>query len=419
MSEPGKVEATKKSNFSWRDGLKFLGISALGAGLVAVASKYPEINRFWQEEGPLITGEAVNLDNIASEIPPQLANLEIPTKNEQFRHMTDIFEEGLLQYLHWMNSNSSLSQLTYERPDNYLDIPSIAERISPDIDEIPSRIGEDYWAMSWALDAIGEIDKPYSMIVAGSTDGISSLENMIKNDPGTGFVNSLRESSKMEFGDSFDMWQACRSNTLSSEQREYLSKQYIEWHQGAMNYILREVKKDGKPISTSALFSYFLFKNDGNILRSVWDTSSWLKITSRNDVEDLKFNPNNDKAKLITSLFKDEFAEKISANWVVENVEPEDKLLNNVEAYDNYQYKDYMPPNRVGFYHSWNIVALGLHMSPFLLKRMVASHLVGTLFGNDINGKKITEYGKERTISDWSVAENISKILKLIKKYSI
>lgn len=414
MADPGG----DKRGLSRRD---FLKLALLGGAVVAgegIRRKMPAIRKFWDENGAMVTGKVEDLDLITSEVPKSLEGKKIPTENEWFRNADTILVEGISLYEEWRASDATLPELHYQKPENYLNIPSMAYQLGQKVRESPEKLDDGYLGyVDYLLDAADEFDMPYSMLFEGSGAGIASIQQMIAIDPGTGLVRDIRESMKEKFGNDFDVFSACRYGPLTDEQRKFFGDKFQSWYSDAMKYVQEVRGKSSEQISTSVLFSYFLHKNKGDILASTWDTSTWLKILVRNDPNnDLKRDPNYDRAQQATSLFKDEFSPTISANWVVENVDRNDKELNYVEdPYAHFQYKDYMPPNRAGgFYHAWNIMALCMSMSPFLAKRMVATQCNPSL-GDD--GNRWTEYGRDKCKADMFVVDKADEIDRIVHKY--
>jgi len=400
----------------------FLKVAAAGVEALAewwIAHNIPLLKELWRENGFLITGNPDGINEIWSEVPPQLEGKKIPEHNEYFRRADDIFVQGIDQYNEWVKDDSNLPIPHYEKPDNFVDAPSLIANMGGEIDTIQDRWKNDdfYWYVGYGLDAIESYNQPYGMIMDGSSGGITNISDMIHLDPGTGFLQSLRDEMKSKYGDTFDVWEANRTNSLTEEQKLEVNNKFQKWYYSAREYVSNIRDKSKEPISTSILFSYFLYRNKGNILTSVWDTSVWLKIASRNDPKhDLHRDPTYERASELCHIFQDEFSPTVSANWVIDNVKPGDGLLNYTEnPYDYPQYKDYMPPNRAGgYYHAWNIMALSLCVTPLALKRIVAAHSGPAL---EHNGKYSSEYGQVKTWADMLVVDKSDEILAHTRRY--
>jgi hypothetical protein len=406
------------------DRRKFLQVlTAVGSAALLgnyLYDKKPFLSDLYERNSVLLTGEIGDVADITSEIPSQLKDKKIPEKNEWFTNFDDIVKDGITIYEGWKTQMPEIPLPYYKKPSNYIDVPSLAYKMSEDISRLGDSIKENpaYWHYDYGLDILDSYDQPYGMVIEGSMGSIRSLTGLIESDPGTGFVNRLKLSMMEKFGSDFDVWSHSRYGTLNAEQNEYIKTFFLQWYSEAKNYLTEERAKLDEPLSTSVLFAYFLHSNQGDILKSAWDTSTWLKITARNDIQDdLKKDPTYDRAKTIFYFFKDQFSPTISGNWVVENVSPDDAELNYVEdPFTSYQYKDFMPPNRAGIYHPWTIFAQSMQMSPFLLKRIISEHLLPEKLNN---GDIFTEYGKVRTWADKLVVERVPKINSLIDQYEV
>lgn len=319
--------------FSRSDFLKLALVGGAAVATEGIRRKLPVIRKFWDENGSMLTGKVEDLNQITSEVPKSLEDKDIPSKNEWFRNADMTFREGLDFYENWRSKDNKLPQLFYKKPVNYLNITSMAHQLKIKVKETPEKMDLEYLGyVDYLLDAAKEFDTPYSMLFEGSGSGIASTQQMVAIDPGTGLVREIRESMKEKFGVGFDVWSACRYGPLTNEQRKFISDKFQGWYFDAMKYVQKIRNKNSEPLSTSVLFAYFLYKNKGDIMASTWDTSTWLKVLVRNDPEnDLKRDPNYDRAKKVTDLFKDEFSPTVSANWVVDNVDRNDELLNFVE----------------------------------------------------------------------------------------
>lgn len=371
----------------------------------------------------LATGQVFDLELITTEVPPQLQGVDIPISNEYFQEPDEVFRKGLALYERWRQKDSSLPSLVYLRPSNYVSIPSFIAKLNARLttkplngSSIADKLEQLKFEALWVFN--GQIDVRNSKFISGSTSNITSLDTLVGLDPGTGLVRIVQDHMAEKYGNTFDIYDACSLGLLTDEQRKEAMAKFNSWYSGALKYVNKIREKSKTPISTSYLFAYFLFVNKGNILASTWDTMTWLKVSARNNLEEaLRFEPSYDKAKLICGLFRDEFSEKISANWVVEHVAEDDAYLNDVsDPYIYPEWKDYMPINRAGFYHAWNIMALLLCMEVPLARRVVAEFLNPLL--EDDGKQRLTEYGKERCVADMRVVDKGASIRALAEVYS-
>lgn len=435
----GKRTSRKaKRLLSRRELLRAAVITVAGAVVAApiVDSIANRAFTLWNDEGAgaMVTGEASNLNQIPSEVPPSLEGKDIPTTNERFRQADIVFREGL------RSAQESGIRLHFREPGNYLKTSTVLGVVVQDTENNPSTILEGPAAINDEMTGlIYSNDRKYSAFLNGSGGNITGIEEMIIMDPGTGLVKGIRDAMKAKYGANFDVWDACKNDntyspTLTSEQREFIISKTRDWYSGAMEFVQAERAKSDRPISTSVLFSYFLRENNGDILASVWDIAVWLKILARNDTDTsdpnkfLAFNPTYDKAKATTDLFQDESSQTISANWVIDAVgsikytDPngfEQLNFTGNKSGDNYKYpkyKDFMPPNRAGgFYHTWNIIALMMCMDEEVVTRMVATHLNPGAYEND---RWFSEYGRVKAEADMHTVERTREIRNSIRQYT-
>lgn len=253
----------KKSNFSGRvtrrDFLKLAGAAIESMAEWWLAHNIPLLKELWRENGFLITGNPDGIDEIWSEIPPQLEGKKIPEHNEKFRRADLILIEGINVYREWMDTDLSLPNPLYEKPGNFIDAPSLVVKLGEQLDTLKDRWENDdfYWYVGYGLDAVESYNEPYGMIMDGSSGGIDNLQKMIYLDPGTGFLHSLRQEMKNVYGDEFDVWKANRDSSLSDEQKILINSKFQSWYYSAHEYVTKIRNQSTEPISTSVLFSYF------------------------------------------------------------------------------------------------------------------------------------------------------------------
>ncbi len=343
----------------------------------------------------LLTGP--NTEWISSEIPQELLDKEIPTKNEFYRQPLAILNEGISLYESWRKDNNNLPEIKYNKPPNYVDEVRMSYLLTKGT--------PDFLFTNGVLTN----DQPDHNFVEFSMGGVRSFDYIVVANPGTGLVRQIKDEYKRKTQKKFDL--------STDDQEQFLKANCIQWFDDAKKFIDREVDKKGKQ-STSLLFAYFLHKNKGNLSESMWDTTLWLKVAGRNDLQTWEQKPTRQGAELLTGMFKDEFSLNISANWVLENVPTNSMTLNSSEKYENMQFKDFMPVNRAGsFYHPWNILALSTCASPFILKRFTAaqhSYLTETSY----NGKNSqSPDGREKVKADFEVTGYADEISNLVQSY--
>lgn len=414
---------TVNNRVTRRDFIKF--IASVAGGALGGKVLY-DFGRWWDQENELVTGIVPRsvVESIPDEVPPQLRSKDIPTNNEHFRFADELVRDGLEFYKNMCENNLMLRDAYYQRPEHYLDLPSAVKRFSLRArDNGLENVKENgIWGAfaSYAGDLITDVEGPYHNFMTGSQDGFINIESLVANDPGTGVVARIRAKFKEVYGLNYEVYRDCLGYDLpQKEKKNLIYREYHEWFSSALQFVEDKVERNGeKPISTSWLLAHFLSENNGNISYSLWDTMTFLKILSRNDVEILEFAPDRDKAELVCRLFQDEFSPRVSANWVVKNVEPNDQMLHPLDSKAEMKYKTYLPLNRVGLYHGWNEIALACDMSPGLVKRALARHLTKeySIIGGWGEG---SEYGRERVEADLMVLERIDEIASILSNLEI
>lgn len=216
----------------------------------------------------------------------------------------------------------------------------------------------------------------YTRIIKCSELDITSPEDLINRDPGSGIVQKIRNT-------------------------EDINKRFYEEFQSALAY----VQEPDKRVSTSKVLAYFLFQNKGNIYQSMWDTVIFLKVMVRNNYQTLAYNASREKAELISRTFNDEFSKEIPFTWLVDSgFTPEND--------GNPLHYDFLPVNRVGGpYHSWNIMTWALCVEPHLVPKVVE------YFYTSNEEMKLQGSGRIKVESDMTVAENSLKLVETIKSY--
>lgn len=375
-----------------REFLKLAGVTMAGAVLFSKRKPIIEATSF-------VTGP--NAELISSEIPPELADKEIPAKNEFYRQPMIVLNEGITLYESWRKDDNGLPEVEYTKPPNFLDVSRLMD--------LTVKGNHQLDFVGLVLDDLHSANQVDYAFIDFSKSELDGFESVMVTNPGTGLMRQIKEEYRNKFGFELDL--------STDEQKQYLSTSSLKWFGDARDYVDREVQKKGKQ-STSLLFAHFLHGNKGNLNESMWDTALWLKIAGRNNLETWGREPMRSGAEVLTNMFKDEFSLKISANWVLENVSPDSPLLNSADRYANIQFKDFMPVNRAGgFYHAWNIIALSTSMSPFVLRRFVIAHhsyLAETLY----DGKNIESTdGREKVKADLKLSTYADELGRLVESY--
>ena len=357
-------------------------------------------------------------DRIISEVPPQLESMDIPPVNEYWRRPDLILQESFDQYEKWRIDDPTLPEIIYHPPANFLDIPSLTTLLTQSIS--PRSLVDVNLLYGQIRDAIELNDEPYSNFSNASGGGFERVNQLIYNDPGCGLVSRIRSQFEARYGKGFELCDMARIGRLDEDQLEFIKEVVHIWDQDAKAYVskIRE-GNSGKPISSNVMFSYFLYVNQGDVMHAVWDTSNWFELQARNDIPELTYSPNQEKARYLANNFIDEFTTTGNTiNWLNEVVEDADPELWEAKTDKLMNFKDFLLINRVGgFYHWWNIIALSGCMSPPLVKRMIASYTRYLVPSPDGKGY-LNADGREKMNADVEASKYADEIKSLLDKYT-
>lgn len=401
-----------QKRLSRRDFLKVAAVT--GAGAVAtvyeVDRKIQNLTEFLQSLEPL--EEVAFTADMQDEIPLVLQGVEIPKSNEYYRPPQKIVQEAFDTYNKWREQNPQLPELNWRKPDNYLSYIKLASNFAQNTITQKEVAGSKLSSgpldlrnnLYWAAD---DNDKPYSNFIRFGWMGISSVDDLIYYEPGSGIVRKAIDKLKgLKRNQGSDLSSRIEKGMFSDQDRTLFTEEIKTSIDNAISYI-REQGKD-KPVSTSLLLAYFLYQNEGNISRSFWDTTMSLKLLCRNNLADLRYKPTREATDLLNSLFLDEFSPEVSFNWLTNNVPSSEIELNDPKKE---RFKNYQPINRAGgLYHAWNIISWSTCMPPNLALNITRSYFVQS-------GDYKAQHGKEKVKTDIRVAAFVRDVAKLIGQY--
>lgn len=311
---------------------------------------------------PGATDTLVKATNKISEAAPN-------SENQQFRPLKEIINEGVNNF-----EERTGKKVYYKRSKDYKDkdyYSSLIDKIgkSSILPKLPKDIIEQF-----------KSDLPYEayQVYLSSEYRITSFENIFAQ--GSGFYERfkahhpglIREDNYVQsYGKLFE--------AMRHEGNDEIEKivQFVEQTRAKVN----------KPISASYILSYILEQNHGDLGRSIFDTSVFLKFMSRNNPETGAIN-------------NDTYNEK----WYQENI------------LDEYQGPSYNSPpagetsvNLIGKpYHSWNLIALN-QFFPVELIQVAGIHRQLASFH---------EQGLGKSRSDLQTLQDMREIEKELLSYS-
>jgi len=181
---------------------------------------------------------------------------------------------------------------------------------------------------------------------------------------------------------------------------------------------ISKVREDmGEPITISYLIAYYLQKNSGDLYQSMWDSTLFLKMLSRNSFDSLLASNTYEGARDTGYLFKDEFSPHISHNWLIEQFEAgkisKDSPLYLSRDFDNPDGKTFMPINKAGtLYHCMNLITWAATcMDSVLVEGMVLAYYNEEKIGGV--DRKI-EHGVDKVKADLLIAKNAKSIKRVV-----
>lgn len=274
-------------------------------------------------------------------ITPKIEAFQQPSapevlSNDRRQGPDQILKNAFDSYNNLRQANPNLGALEYHKPLNYMDYDNILGKI-PTIEGMEAN------------------DIPQSSFLRFSVEDIHGPKDLIEIDPGSGIVDKIVGGIKDKFGS--DPY----TDTSIFDKPEvvsYIKSSFSEWFSETQNYIL-EIKRTRKA-TVDDLILYHLEKNNGDIMKSLWDTTLFLKIAARNDPGDLSFGPTLENVKFLARNIQDDFSE-----------EPLSDVLRT--GGDPYSAEGIVPRSGI-IYHAVNIIALEGCMDSTLVEIALRSY---------------------------------------------
>lgn len=233
----------------------------------------------------------------------------------------------------------NLKNLVYQRPINFMSVGGILTKF-PTIDGMEAN------------------DVPQSSFLKFSVEDINGPKSLIELDPGTGIVDTIVDGIKNKFGaDPYANPQILDNPAVTN----YIDTSISQWFGETQNYIL-EIKKTRKATVNDLLLN-FLIKNNGDIMRSLWDTTLFLKISARNNPADLSFGPKLENVKFLARNIQDDFSEEPLSTVLKKKIDP-------------YSPNGIIPRSGI-LYHTVNIMALEGCMDSSLVNLALQDYYLG------------------------------------------
>jgi hypothetical protein len=340
-----------------------------------------------------------DIASIPSDVPPQLEHLTIPQHNEHFTTPLATIASA------FRNVQAKGITPFYTKPSYYL---STFEFIHDFAAEGAFTNGVHTWVTPYT--------KPYFNAIEFSRTVFFDTYDLYATDPGS---TSKRVTTTLLAEAAAQPLQANGIPPVDSEAAKIAigyGKEFI-----AMKRTI-DARRGEEKVSTSVLLEEYLLQNQGDIVRSLWDTTLFLKLGARADIHKM-LQPNLFKdtttqvrlqarsgAELLSAMFYDDFSSKVPLDWLLTTIPPNDGMLNASSATAYQNYKDYMPVNRDGaWYHVYNIAAMTTFMDPLLVETFMANYYSDHSYA--------VQQGRIKTETDLIAVRQIRSMRKLFEQY--
>lgn len=371
--------------------LKALGYG--GASVTAAAigeSKLGTLSKLFQPD----------TENIRRDIPPQLEGKDIPFHNEHYRSPLDVVRQGIENYAKGEGTPF------YRRPDYYISTPEAIRN----------------WAESGFKLSFDTQGEPYDAAMMFSAITFLDATELFDYDPGTSF----RSEAELRLQFVQDKEELIEGSSLKhTKSTTVIAQAYLENFNRAKEYI--DTIRNGDRVSSSELLTYYLKHNQGDIVKSLWDTTLFFKLASRVNLEKLREiaqglpventiinEASREGAELIASLFYDDFSSEVPLEWLISEIPASDTQLNAAGRDEYTEWKDFMPINRSGTnYHIYNIATWGAIMDPNLAETFTTAYYADPRFN-------VTNHqGKIKVRADMEAIHQVRYMRSLYNQYQV
>lgn len=381
---------------SRRDVLK--GILA-GTGLVAaeavaggtaayvVENKTSGITRLFEPEAA----------KIPRAVPPQLEGIPIPESNEHYRTPLHVIQSALSSY------EQSGGKPFYKLPEEYL-------------------TQFDATKLYVKGDILGQ-DVKQNNIISFSAITFFTFDGIYDVDPGTSVKEQVAQQiALLQEPDLV----ANETGAFGPTQKEVTAaKVYCEFFNRTRTHI--DQLRNGGRVSTEELLKYYLHENQGDIVKSMWDSVLFLKMAARVEAsvlehpEDFMYKtnatintPSRKNAEILSSMFYDDFSTEVPLEWLLSAVKKDDKELNTDDQLQHQEWKDFMPVNRAGTpYHVFNLATWAGVMDPALVEEITTVY-----YAPIVNSRNSPDaHGRIKVQADYTTARQAREIREVFEKY--
>lgn len=430
---------------SRRDFLKIVGV---GAGALAIRPIIAELGNNLEKETVLIGARQFLIQN--ESIPPGIEN--VPSANEHFIFADQLLEKSLATYKDWA-LKENLPQPFFRKSKSYFDYRNA--KSFNDIGQFGSAqyssflsdlFNKDYkpngtddflgkfkerleatltYAGSFLTDYAEKKQSLGSKPITFSNEILYDAKSYLWFNPGSAILN--RVCSTLGTGNYDDL--EGREDEIGAVLHKEIDPIWA--------WIRNHVAKSGKPMTSDVFLAKLLYENRGNITESLWDKVVLEKLMSRSNPTTFEFNsdvgwldkpnyqqyidPIKNNQDMFLGLIQDNFAPRLSANYINKNVRQDELFGYNhfTDIYkDAHNYKPFDSYCAAGnIYHGSNDMALATTTSPEILQLMILYKNFYADVGRNIAPN--SDYGLEKVTADLLVGYRAKEIRKILDNYSV
>ncbi len=335
---------------------------------------------------------------IPSEVPPELRGKDLNTPNEHYRpHIASVLEDAFTTYRSWGGTPH------YQRPRYYLtEWRMLCDTFDPSSGINPEKL------KAWGKD--------YSPLLAFSSANFRREKALYTYDPGT----SPHQQTQALFRARGLSERVTDDGITITPQQKIITEVYCTFFRDTLQYV-RSVG-GGAPIPTSLLAAHFLRCNKGDVMTSLLDTTLFLKLAARGNLDKMLgstmdpsfFLPTAANAQLMSELFFDEFSPVLPYDKLVAMVPPQSELNDYGPHHQEarHAYKDYDPVNQVGkSYHAWNLIALCAGADPAVMQKITLAYYNPRLFEDS---SAVRQQGRTKVALDMAAVAQANDIRAVI-----
>jgi hypothetical protein len=396
---PPTMENEASTSLSRR---RFLAVLALGAA-AGVQSEIEDSSLSWLLFKP-------DADDIPSEVPAELAQTPIDSKNEHYQPNPVAFLTTAID-TYKQNGGTPF----YRKPPYYMSrYDAVIAGVST-----PFRAGKGRYPK----------EASYSILLNFSRLPYERVNTLYDIDPGSSTQREVKKRlAEAQLPAGPPMQVSSESTAPLTNRDTIIAQSYRDTFAEAKAHI-DGIRGQGR-VSTSELFAYYLHRSGGDIVTSLIDTTVFLKMAARVDMDKLAaiadepsrlavedtenadvYGGARKQADLVASMFYDDFSHELPLESLTKIV-PEDSDLNDIVLTSDCPLKNFDPVNRAGLpYHVWSLFLMSACADAAAVKKIVSAY-----FGSP--GVEAAQ-GSIKVAADTRIAAQASDIQSALRRYAV